>query len=423
MKLMRHNVIAVIFCSIFLTGCVINSESGSESSVSAGPQLSSFFDKLSSAKRDAQPVNNPSKPKLDIIIPVFHPGLTKKEGDVEDEQEEGIWPELRRAEAIRFAYKLKNALEDTNAFGAVRVTPDKTATGDLYIIGRIEESNGEDVEISLQILDISGRQWDKESFELEVEPAFYKNIRNKGKDPYDPMFVKAAKHIVEELSYQKTEEVVEIKRLTDLRFGASFVEKAFSKHLIIKNGQYQLAGFPSDDDPMLARTRAIRIRDQLFVDGMQDNFRSFSERMNMSYLVWQEQSLIEREAKSAAQMKAAGQAALGILAIGLAIVAVAAGSNSDSLVTSSGAMTAGAVGGIVGAKLLGDSFQTSQETKVHRDALQELGQSMDAELAPTVVAFEKKTIELTGNASEQFAQWRGFLKKVYLQERTPEVQL
>ena len=89
-----------------------------------------------------------------------------------------------------------------------------------------------------------------------------------------------------------------------------------------------------------------------------------------------------------------------------------------------GAVGVGAVvGGVVGAKLLTDSFRTSEEAKVHRDALEELGQSIDIDLAPRVVAFEKETVKLTGTAAEQFAQWREFLQKIFEQEKTPQVQL
>ena len=60
---------------------------------------------------------------------------------------------------------------------------------------------------------------------------------------------------------------------------------------------------------------------------------------------------------------------------------------------------------------------------MHRDALNELGKSIDVELAPRVVAYDKETVELTCNAKEQFAQWRAFLQKIYEAERTPAVQL
>ena len=35
------------------------------------------------------------------------------------------------------------------------------------------------------------------------------------------------------------------------------------------------------------------------------------------------------------------------------------------------------------------------------------------------VAFEEKEQQLAGNAKEQFAQWRGFLKTIYELEKTP----
>ena len=37
--------------------------------------------------------------------------------------------------------------------------------------------------------------------------------------------------------------------------------------------------------------------------------------------------------------------------------------------------------------------------------------------------FEDKTKELTGDAAEQFAEWRAFLKEIYEQEKTPDKKL
>jgi len=418
MRTLFRPVIGLMFGALFLAGC--QTTSGSSSGIDIGPQLSSLVNKA--MRIGQQPVSNtdPDRPKLDIVIPVFDPGL----GEAGKEYEtEGVWPELRRAEAIRFAYKLKSALEETSAFGAVRVTPDKTATGDFYVLGKIDESNGEDVEIDVQVFDITGKRWLTDSFDHEVSASFHKNYRNKGKDPYDPVFREAAEAIVEELSYHGTPELKNIKRVTDLRFGANFIEQAFAEHLKVTDGTYTLASFPSDNDPMLVRTKAIRVRDQLFVDGLQDNYRSFAEKMNTSYAVWQEQSLLEIEAKSEANKKAAGEAVVGILLVGLAIAAVAAGADADNIGNSTAATTAGVVGAAAGAHFLSKSFQTIEESGVHRDALKELGESMDADLAPKVIAFEQQSVELTGTAKEQFAQWRNFLKTMYLQERTPGKQL
>lgn len=420
MKLGRRITAILVCCSLVLAGCVTPQGGSGGSGVSVGPQLSSIFNKATRLGKEQKDPRDPSRPKLDVIIPVFDPGLPE---DEEDYDAEGLWPELRRAESVRFAYKMKLALEETGAFGAVRVTPDKTATGDLYLMGKIEESNGEDVEFSMEVVDISGNRWLFDSFDHEVDMSFHKNVRNKGKDPYDPLFEKAAQELVEELSYQEQETLVEIKRLTDLRFAASFVEEAFAEYMETKGNRIRLVGFPSDNDPMLLRTKAVRVRDQLFVDGMQDHYRTFSAKMDESYRVWQEQSLIEIEAQSEARKKATGEAIAGVALIGLAILAIAAGADSDNVGTSSAAATAGTIGAIGGATLLSESFQTSKSTKIHADAIDELGESIDADLASHVIDFEEKTVELTGSAAEQFGQWREFLKKIYMEEQTPEVQL
>ena len=412
----KMGVYAICFCFV-LTGCVTNqggAGTGSAGGPSVGPQLSSIFDKTGEA------VVDPAKPKLDIIVPVFDPGLSKT---AEEYKEEGVWPELRRAEANRFAVKLKEALEDTGAFGAVRVVPDQTATGDLYVLGKILESNGEDVEIQVTVTDITGDNWFTRTFDNTVDPGFHKNSRNKGMDHYDPVFAAAANRIALELEEYKIADLETLQHVTELRFGSNFTEEAFEEHLDATGRTVELVSFPSEADPMLLRTRAVRVRDQLFVDGLQDHYRSFSSNMQDSYLVWQEQSLLEIEARSAANEKAAGQAALGVLAVGLSVLAIMAGSRSGSTAGSTAAATGAIVGGVIGAKLLTDSFQTSEEAKVHRDALEELGQSIDIDLAPQVIAFQKETVELTGTAKEQLAQWREFLQKIFEQEKTPQVQL
>jgi len=399
---------------LILSGCVTNTGAPSGQGPSIGPQLSSVFD----PKRDA--IIDEEKHKLDVIIPVFDPGLPK---DTNSQRKEGVWPELRRAEANRFAYMLKRAMDDTGAFGAVRVTPDATATGDIYVVGRIIESNGEDVAIEIDVRDITGEQWFTRAFDHEVDVGFHKDIRNDGKDAYEPVFVEAANRIAIELEDFSDAELQQITQVTELRFAANMSDAAFSEYLVYDDGKAKLVSFPSDDDPMLNRTRSIRVRDQLFVDGLQEEYRTFNSQMETSYLIWQEQSLLEIEAEREVNRKAAGQAALGALTIGLAILAATAGSKSKSAAGSTAGTIGAVAAGAVAVGLFSESFQTAKEAKVHRDALNELGESIDVDLGPRVIEFEKQTVTLTGDAKEQFAQWRQFLQKIYEQERTPEKQL
>ncbi len=189
------------------------------------------------------------------------------------------------------------------------------------------------------------------------------------------------------------------------------------------DGEYSLVRKPSDEDPMLQRVRAIRVRDQLFVDGLQDNYASFSEQMNESYLMWQKQSLLETQAEREAGRKAIGQAVGGVFLIGLAVLSAVAGARSNSSGSSAAGATGAIIGGMAGTSLLSESFKTSDEAKVHRESLNELGQSVDLALSPQVIAFEKESVQLTGDAREQFMQWRAFLQKIYSEEMTPDVQM
>jgi hypothetical protein len=406
----KITTVLVIFTFLF-SGCGAKNRT---STTGVGPPPSSSY---------VKPPAGPSvamAPKLEVIIPVFDPGLPEDPAEYDDDN---IWPELRRAEANRFAYKLKEKLEATGQFGAVRVTPDATATGDLYILGRIDESNGEEVAIEIDVIDISGKSWLDEYFEYEVSEYFHRDLRNKGKDPYDPLFTDAAAAIAAELSTHDRQELENLQYLADLRFGANFSDSAFMQYLEVDDGEYVIVSKPSDEDPMLQRVRAIRVRDQLFIDSLQDNYAAFSEQMNESYLMWQEQSLLETRAERIAGRKAIAQAVGGALLVGLAVFSAVAGSRSNSTAGSSAGATGAILGGMAGGTLISESFRTSDEAKVHREALNELGNSVDMAMAPQVIAFEKESVKLTGDAKQQFTQWRAFLQKIYNEEKTPDIQI
>jgi len=413
MMRVKKSIASMLVCVFFLSSCSAGHTSSSNFGV--GPMLSSSYAK-SKVKEEA----GMQKPKLDIIIPVFDPGLPKNPAKY---KEAHIWPELRRAESARFAYKLKTAIEDTGAFGAVRVMPDKTATGDVYIIGKINESNGEKVDIQLDVYDISGKLWFSKSFDHEVPADFFSNLRNKGKDPYDPVFKKAADRLLQELDEHPSEKLAKLKNLTDIRFGANFSEAAFAPYMKVHGGHVSLIGYPDKNDAMLRRIKAIRVRDQLFTDRMQPHYEQFNQKMQASYALWQEQSFNELKAEHAARKEAIGKAIGGVALIGMAVLAAIAGSNSNSYAGSAAGTTAAVVAGMAGANFLQESASMNKEARFHRDALNELGQSIDGEMAPQVVKFEKTTKKLTGSAAEQFAQWRAFLKTIYAQEYTPDVQL
>ena len=392
-------ILAAVFA--VLAGCA---SSGTSTGPSVGPR---------SAPSDGAQAGTYQGVRLDVIVPVFDPGLPE---DPDDYEKEGIWPELRRAEANRFAVALEQALQDTRTLGDVRVAPDTEATGDLYVIGAIEKSDGRDVKIAIDVVDIGGKRWMRKRYRHRVKEHFWRDLRNKGEDPYQPVFDEVAADIAELVRKRPARELAELRHITEIRFAKSFSADAFAEYVDERGGRVRLTALPDRSDPMLERTRAIRVREALFMDRLQTQYAAFAQRTDASYAVWQEHSLAEVKARSEARGRAVVQGVLGTaLAIGGVYAAVKGDRNLDP-----GTEVVGIAAAIAGGVLIAKSLQSTAEGKVHAEALSELGDSLDLEVAPQVVELEGTTAELTGDAREQFQQWRALLRRIYAEEGVPE---
>ncbi len=405
----KKNLNNIIFAVVImmLTGCA-----GLSSGPVVGPQIDSS---------DSAQANHPyDGVRLDVIVPVFDPGIPEDPDDYEDE---GVWPELRRAEANRFAIVLKNELQNTNVLGDIYVTPTSSATGDLYVIGKIVQSNGEDIEIDVTVVDISGEHWMNRSYEHRVKEHFSRDLRSKGKDPYQPVFQRVAEDVAAMIKDRPNRDLATLRHIAELRFARTFSEESFSEYIEEDGQSVTLMALPDRDDPMLARTRAIRVQDGLFMDRIQSQYAAFAQRTDSSYAAWQEHAMLatkgRREADSAALWD-------GVIGAGLAVLGVAAivaSVYTNSPVASVGSVVGGTVAVIGGISLLEKSFKNSAEGEVHADALSELGESLNIEVAPQNIELEGTTTKLTGNANEQFRQWRAFLRKLYVAERIPDTKI
>jgi hypothetical protein len=395
--------------AVVLSGC----QTTGRSSTSVGPSVGPTASTPLGEKKKNHDIN--SNVFLDVAIPVFDPGIPEDFDKLEDD---AIWPQLRRAEANRFALKTKEALQETGVFGAVSVAPSPQVTAEVYVLGKIEESNSEDIKISIEVVDISGRLWDKETFKHRVTGGFYRDKRNNGKDSYSPIFDDIADHIVSLLKRRKEAQKEELKHIADIRFAQSFSPEIFSDHLVTdRNGYVSLLSLPAANDPSYTRIRPLRVQDQLFVDRIQSQYEGFSAKTDESYLTWQQETLPSivdaRKAKRATIAK-------GVLAAVLIGAAVAGATDNDG----SGLQDVATVGAAIGGGLLVKSaLDSRREARVHLATIDELGESLDIEVDPQVVELEDKTLELTGTAQEQYLQWKSHLKEIYELEKTPDIQL
>jgi hypothetical protein len=180
-----------------------------------------------------------------------------------------------------------------------------------------------------------------------------------------------------------------------------------------KSGIVQVARLPAEGDPTLDRIERIRERDTAVVDTVNDYYASFAENMDDSYDSWRQTSFSELEKEMRARSAARTRTVLGAAALIAAIFAPNSCSTYDACRINNAMRTAGTMGGIA-AVLSG--IKKYADARVHADALKELTQSFQAEVAPQVVEVEGHTLRLTGTAEDQYREWRRLLKQLYLEE-------
>ena len=342
--------------------------------------------------------------KLDINIVELDPGLS---GDDALDRENGLWPELRRAESRRFAVKMMRSLNETNAFANVTVTTSAEFLADVVIEGTVKESNGEDVHLLINAKDATGKPIIKNKlYKHRTNEYFYQNIRNKGKDPFDPLYRSIAGDIIKKLKKRNLEQ---IQLVSDLRFAQKLNDMEFYDALDIENNRYSLGFVPALNDPMFIRAQNVQLKDAQFRNEMQKHYVSFTDTMDESYKIWQEAALTASKQKREAQRAAAGKAILGALIVA---AAASSASSSDSYDYNYGPTVAATVG----ASLLVSAVGDARQARVHESTINEVSKSFDGEIAPQVVEMEGLQVKLEGNIQNQFDQWQTILADIYESE-------
>jgi hypothetical protein len=158
---------------------------------------------------------------------------------------------------------------------------------------------------------------------------------------------------------------------------------------------------------MMRRVEAIRERDFMFVDTLNELYASFYARMDGSYDDWREFSFEEESALRELRREARMRKILGgLMILGAAFV------DGDSS-ASRAARDAAVLGGVYA---VGTGIEKGKESKIHRESLRELAGSFDVEIEPVLVEVEGKQLRLEGSAEAQYAEWRRLLSDLFAAE-------
>jgi len=344
---------------------------------------------------------------LDVGVAIFDPGLdglTRREEETTNAQ-------IRVAESRYVPYMLAETLQRSGNWGIVRVLPNDQSPIDVVLNGTVLHSDGEAMTLRVNVSDSSGRAWYTKDYDEVVSRFSYEPSARQKNDPFQVIYNAIANDLLAYLERNlEPAEITEIRTISELRFARSFAPDAFSDYLTQnRNGQYEITSLPAENDPLLYRVRSIRERDFMYIDTVQDYYATYAREMRIPYDSWREQSydatMTLRELQGSARRRfIAGTAVL--------LGGIAAAANGQDYVTQTG----GAIGAGAGAYVIKSGFDKLAEAKMHLESLQELGESLENEVAPRVIDLEDRTITLTGTVEEQYAQWREILADIYAAE-------
>ena len=338
---------------------------------------------------------------LDVGILIFDPNLP-------EEDQEFIFPEIRKAEARYIPYHLKATLEDTGFWGGVWVLPEKSEAMDLIVGGRIEVSNGLKVAVRIGVWDITGREWMNKVYETTVSRSAYSQQRDYSQDPYQSFYNKIANDLLKIRNSLSSSELRRISEIGDLRFAAELVPGVYSDYLMQdEKDVFSARRLPSENDEMMGRIQNVKEREFVLVDTLNEYYAKLYQDISVPYENWRKLSREEMLTYEDLKRSALKRQLLGAAAI---LGAIAYEGNSQ---TSSYAKQAALYGGI---EVIKSGFGMSAEAKVHKESLKELGTSFDTQAKPLIIEIEGQTLRLTGTAQEKFLEWRKLLKQIYTEE-------
>ncbi len=342
---------------------------------------------------------------LDVAIVVFDSEeLTDKEI-----RELGLSEEIRRAEERFIPIHLKYTMQRTGHWGAVRVVPAENAAH-VQVRGTIIRSDGEQLRLNIEAYDSRGVPWFEKSYTEELDLVDFHGTSPGEKDPFQDLYNTIANDLVGHRSQLPPDAILEIQQVSELRTAQDMASDAFAGHLSRnKEGRYSLVRLPVESDPMLKRVRAVQVRDDMLLDTINGYYEIYYNDLWQPYGDWRKLYNEELTALNKVKKQALTRQLFGLASI-IGGVALSTGNSNLSNSNLPGVMVMG------GAAAIYSGFQKQEETKIHKDVIEELSISFSSEAEPLVVEVVGETVRLTGSAEEQYQKWRNMLRQIYAAE-------
>ena len=290
----------------------------------------------------------------------------------------GSQARVRSVEKRYLPYQLKQTLDRSGFWGAVRVLPQDDSGAEIIVEGTILASDGLKLKLLIAVRDAGGKVWidrEYEDFTTEID---YATDPLYALDPFQDIYNRIANDMSEGLAAINDEDHARLVDIATIKYAQLLSPESFGGYVErTKSGTF-LVGLPAKDDPLLARVEKIRSSEYLFADSVDAHYESLYRRLGPTYAWWRHYSFELRRGNERLESRG---------------------------------VTRGARRGSWYA--VERIYKTYKDSKMNEDALRELTISFDRETASTVTEVAGRMVELKGTLENQYEEWRRILREFY----------
>lgn len=325
---------------------------------------------------------------LDIGVVVFESTPSR---DSDNRFGDWVFDEVRDNERHLLPYNLRENLQATNQWGAIRVLPEADPSVHLTVSGVILRSDGQELELRIKAVDATGRVWLEQDYHDRAEDESYlppRSLRRASSatleelgEPFKDLYEKIANDLLTARNALGAGELRTVSDVSLLVYANDLSPNSFG-HMLSTDatGRLSVTSLPAQDDPMLRRVMDMRRRHHLFIDTVDEYYEVLHEQTESPYLIWRSYSFeqIQEEARAAQR-------------------------DSDQSRYSS----------TTGYLTLTQRYDRYRWSKIYEQEYQELAAGFNRETAPAILELNRQVHGLSGSLEEQYTQWRRILRELF----------
>ena len=298
-------------------------------------------------------------------------------------------------------------MQKTSGWGSINVLPDESEVADVIVHGKIVESTGEKLQLQISAKDSTGMHWFEKTYVTRVTRRDYTQLESQDAltEIYQGMYNRIANDIYRYRKKLDQSQITTIRNTSELKYAATLAPEIYQSY-ITENaaGETTIVRLPAVDDPSLQRVHKIREREFLLLDTINEHYGNYYDQVQDTYGNWRKYYLLETLQKRKVEREAKLKKTLGAAAVvGSILMAVLGEGGSPGLV-------------VAGIALYRDGASAAEEAVIHKEAIVELSESLQADVEPLVVEVDGEATELTGTLDEQYLQWRALLQEIYRED-------